>query len=103
MLALSGMRSPGPRERRGAQKQSTLSAGAGSAVLPIDFLSAGFQGKFVRRFITYQSSSAGLKSKSLVGWFVSFLFYHHPYRNLHTIRARLLIPEVERQTIVSCF
>lgn len=104
MLALSGMRSPGLRERRGERGQITLSAGAGSAALAIDSLSPGFQGKFARRFITYQSSSAGVKSKSLVGLFVSFLFYHHPYRNSHTIRARLLTPpEAGRQTIVSCF
>lgn len=46
-------------------EQITLSAGANAEMLAIDFLSSAFHGKFIRRFITYQSSSASVKSKIL--------------------------------------
>lgn len=44
-------------------EQITLSAGANAEMLAIDFLSSGFQGKFIRRFITYQSFSRSVKRK----------------------------------------
>lgn len=87
----------GKRERK--TKQITLSAGANSETLSIDFLSSGFHGKFIRRFITYQSSSASIKSKMLFffsSFFLSSFFATMPIGTCIQLRRTLLIPlEVE--------
>lgn len=63
-------------------EQITLSAGANAEMLAIDFLSSGFQGKFIRRFITYQSFSGSVKRK--ISPFS--LCCHHACRNLSAVK-----------------